>query len=78
MTDDEYKQRCERRQKVRISFECEISGYHADGDPIVALAYVAMKIGHFAMPPQDVHNVKLEQIDEYDNKTSEDGQEENQ
>lgn len=61
-----YKERCERRQKVRISFECELPGYNADGAPIQAFAYVAMKVGHFVWRPSDIHNVHLEQIERYE------------
>lgn len=68
-----YKARCERKQKVRITFETSIPGYNADGAPIQALAYIAFKIAGLVMSPSDFYNVKLEQIEEYepeDNKTN--------
>ena len=29
-----YKAKCERKQKVRITFETTIPGYNADGSPL--------------------------------------------
>lgn len=66
-----YKERCERKQKVRITFECELPGYNADGDPLQALAYVAMKIGHFVWTPKDFHGVKLDKLDRYEDEVTE-------
>lgn len=66
-----YKDKCERKQKVRITFETTIPGYNADGSPLQALAYIAMKIAAFIMSPSDFHNVKLEQIEEYGPEESE-------
>lgn len=66
-----YKAKCERKQKVRITFETTIPGYNADGSPLQALAYIAMKIAAFIMSPSDFHNVKLEQIEEYGPEESE-------
>lgn len=65
MDEKEYKEKCERKQRVRITFETTIPGYNADGDPLQALAYIAFKIAGFVMAPADFHNVKLEQIEEY-------------
>ena len=68
MDDEEmkaYKARCERKQKVRITFETTIPGYNADGNPLQAFAYIAFKIAGFSMIPSDFHNVKLEQIEEF-------------
>lgn len=61
----EYKKRCERKQKVKITFECELPGYNADGDPLQAFAYVAMKVGHFVWTPKEIHAIQLEQIDNF-------------
>lgn len=74
MDDEEmkaYKARCERKQKVRITFETTIPGYNADGNPLQAFAYIAFKVAGFSMSPSDFHNVKLEQIEEYGPEESE-------
>ena len=73
MNEKAYKEKCERKQKVRITFETTIPGYNADGAPLQALSYIAFKIAGFVMSPADFHNVKLEQIEEYEKHQSEKG-----
>lgn len=67
MTEEEkaYIEKCERKQKVRITFETTIPGYNADGDPLQAFAYIAFKVAGFVLSPSDFHNVKLEQIESF-------------
>lgn len=66
-----YKKMNRRQQKVRITFETTIPGYNADGDPLQALAYIAFKIAQFVFRPGDIHNVTLEQIEEFSSEKAE-------